>query len=573
MEKINQMNVLRLSFRKIFSLSILASFFTLAGVSNSDANVSIRNGNFFMSYTDMIYPGGYELKIDRVYNSKTAFNGAFGWGWGNELEVHLEVSADGSVVVHEYGGGAQNRFSPVGFSNDELDKAVVQISDVARKIGVAPNADQLAAYKNRLKNDAQFRNDEWSRFVAQGKIQARKLPVGTKLTSNRFTFQWVVVNEAGFQRVSDSGKQETFDQSGRLLKVLDKAGNFIQISYTKDGTWEKVSDSLNRKMFFTYNKRRKVLKIQGESGKNAEYTYNDQDELTSVKDEAGNIYKYSYTTDKKHNLAKIEYTDKTSMQISYYGREKFDNVKSVKDKDGTLTEYDYENLGVGKDWLKVGVKVKGTDNSIITQSKYEYQFRRKASGEEWTYRLASETDGSRTETTYNECCNLPILIKKGKEETTFAYDPKGRLLKKATPTEVTELKYDEKAGKVARVAKFPKSKKSKPQWSEFKYDPKANLVLAKDSTGRGVQLFYDGQSRIKSMVDHQKRRLDFTYNENNKPVEIRDPRLGAIAVSYNNAGEVLSVDSKGGRDIAGQVTGGFQNLLELIRPAGVSLGF
>src|SRR4051812_6430939 len=79
------------------------------------ANVSLKNGNFFIGYTDIIYPGGFEPKIERVYNSKTPYNGIFGWGWGNEYEVYLTVSADGSVVVHEYGGGAENRFSPIAF--------------------------------------------------------------------------------------------------------------------------------------------------------------------------------------------------------------------------------------------------------------------------------------------------------------------------------------------------------------------------------------------------------------------------------------------------------------------------
>src|SRR3954471_18998173 len=98
-------------------------------------NVSIKNGNFFIGYTDIVYPGGFEPKIERVYNSKTPFKGMFGWGWGNEYEVFLRVSADGSVVVHEYGGGAENRFSPVAFNSTDLNKAVEMIAGVAQKAG------------------------------------------------------------------------------------------------------------------------------------------------------------------------------------------------------------------------------------------------------------------------------------------------------------------------------------------------------------------------------------------------------------------------------------------------------
>lgn len=541
-------------------------------MSIAQANVSIRNGNYFISYTDLEYAGGFGTKVDRVYNSKTPYNGMFGWGWGNEYEVFLVVSADGSVVVHEYGGGAQNRFDPTSFNAAELSKAVDLIVDAAKKTGTVSSADQLASYKSRLTTDAQYRNDEWNKYRQAGKVAARKLPVGAKLTSNRFAFQYLVVTNNGYQRISDSGKIEAFDTNGRLLKVQDKAGNHITITYTKDGLWEKVVDNSNRKMFFTFNKNRKVIKVQGESKKIAEYQYNDQDELIQAKDEQGGVYRYKYSNDKRHNLVQVDGPD-ASMQIAYYGKDKLENVKSIKDKDGTVTEYDYENVGAGKDWLKVGVKVKGTDGKVITQSKYDYQFRRKPTGEEWTYRLTTDLDGMKTETTYNECCALPILIKRGSEETTFAYDPRGRLLKKVTPNEVTELSYDAKAGKVAQVKTARKGAGAKSEWSQFKYDTKGNLVFAKNSSGLGVQLLYDAQSRIKTMVDHKKRRLDFKYNENNKPVEIRDPKLGAIAVTYNNAGDVQSVDSKGGRDIASQVSGAFQNLLELIRPAGVSLSF
>src|SRR3954470_24284986 len=88
----------------------------------ASAEVSLKNGNFFKSYTDIVYPGGFDPKIERIYNSKTNYTGGmFGAGWGVEYEVYLTVSADGSVVVHEWGGGAENRFNPNAFNQSELD--------------------------------------------------------------------------------------------------------------------------------------------------------------------------------------------------------------------------------------------------------------------------------------------------------------------------------------------------------------------------------------------------------------------------------------------------------------------
>src|SRR3954471_4144570 len=148
-------------------------------------NVSIKNGNFFIGYTDIVYPGGFEPKIERVYNSKSPFKGMFGWGWGNEYEVKLTVSADGSVVVHEYGGGAENRFNPRAFSQKELDAAVDRISEAARKAGMLGTPGQIDQYRKKLRTDATYRNEEWENFRASGKLQERLLPIGTQLQSNR----------------------------------------------------------------------------------------------------------------------------------------------------------------------------------------------------------------------------------------------------------------------------------------------------------------------------------------------------------------------------------------------------
>jgi hypothetical protein len=170
---------------KMSSYLLVAVLAFVGVLGSAQANVSIRNGNFFIGYTDVLYPGGYEPKIERVYNSKSPYNGIFGWGWGSDYEVYMTVEADGSVLVSEAGGGAQNRFSPPTFDSKELDSAVNLISSVAQKAGAIGAASQLESYKKQLRTNAEFRNEEWSKWRAQGKIQARKLPLGVKLVDHR----------------------------------------------------------------------------------------------------------------------------------------------------------------------------------------------------------------------------------------------------------------------------------------------------------------------------------------------------------------------------------------------------
>ncbi len=537
------------------------------------ANVSLRNGNFFVGYTDIVYPGGFEPKVERVYNSKSAFQGMFGWGWGNEYETQLNVAADGSVVVHEFGGGADNRFSPQAFNPRELDAAVATISEAARQGGSLGSAEQINGYRQRLRSDANFRTEEWERLRRAGKVQARQLPVNTRLFSNRFSFQYLTRIQGGYQRNFESGRIERFDDAGHLARVSDKNGNFIDFTYGKDGRIQKLVDNFNRKIFLTFNTQGRLEKIQGEGGKEGVYRYNEQGELVYSRDVDGNVYSYKYSPDKRHNLVEIAYSDRTTLQVAYYGRDRFENVRSVKDRDGSVSDYAYDLGSADKSRLAVAVNVKGADGAPVSKSRYEYFVKRKADGEEWTYKLISELDGDRTETVYNECCGLPLLIKRDGEETAFEYNARGSVTKKITPTEITQLVYDPQVGKVAKVTRFSKANSKQVSWSEFKYDDKGNLTFAKNSEGQGVKLVYDTVGRIKSLLDQNRRRIDFKYNENSKPVEISDPQLGSILVTYSNSGEIKKVDSPAGRKIAMQVTTAFQNLLDIIRPAGVSLSF
>ena len=230
---------------KLRMLGLTTSVFALSSfVSLALANVSLKNGNFFVGYIDLIYPGGFEPKMERVYNSKTPYKGIFGWGWGTEYEVFLKETIDGSIVAHEYGGGAENRFKADAFSVAELDKAVNTIVDAAKKAGIT-----RADYKKELMVNPNFRNDEWEKFRAQGVLKPRHLPVGTVLKSNRFAYQKITKVADGYIRTNDNGKTEKFNAAGRLVKISDKNGNFIDFAYGKDGHVQKLVDNFNRKIF------------------------------------------------------------------------------------------------------------------------------------------------------------------------------------------------------------------------------------------------------------------------------------------------------------------------------------
>src|SRR5215471_2940610 len=174
---------------RIYSLFASALLVFCAGAAS--AKVSLKNGNFYIGYTDIVYQGGFEPKIERVYNSKAPFHGIFGWGWGFEYAAYLTVSADGTIIAHEYGGGAENRFTPDNVSRADIELAAETIVRAAKESWRVMNPADVENLRQRLIADATFRNEEWEDYQKLGLISRRELSIGTVHHSSLFSHQTI----------------------------------------------------------------------------------------------------------------------------------------------------------------------------------------------------------------------------------------------------------------------------------------------------------------------------------------------------------------------------------------------
>jgi YD repeat-containing protein len=565
--------------------SAVATLLILLASLPAAAEVSLKNGNFFTGSKDIIFSGGFELKIERVYNSKTAFKGIFGNGWGNEYEVYLDVGGDGAVTVHEYGGGAENRFDSPAMTPDEIAKSVDQIVTVAKARTDVTGEQNLKTYSQKLVSDAMFREGEWRKYIKLGLLQQRLLPVGTRLISGRFSYQSITVQRDGYRRDFDNGRIEFYRKDGRLRQVSDKNGNYITFSYDIPGQ-VTIHDDLNRSLMLSLNEKGLVTRVEGSNGGVCTYRYNEQDELVYANDSDHKTYEYEYDAGKRHNLTKMSYPDGTKMLVTYYPWEQFENVKSVTDRDGTLTEYTYDVDPKDPHHYTVAVKAStGPDKTgkrkPISSSSYEYINTTKPDGEEFTARLVTIIDGDRTDTTYN-LDGLPTRIERNGRIVTFAYDSHGHVLEKVEPEVSTELTYDPITSKVSSVRKSDTPTGKVAYQGNFSYDSKGNLLTA-SSEGISVTLIYDTKGRIAELDSNDGKKIAFEYNANSKPVKIsvlehkdetgKTIPTASINVTYTNSGDIKKVDSDSGRATALAVTSAFQRLLDLIRPAGVELSF
>lgn len=541
------------------------------------ADVSLRNGNFFVSLRDISYPGGIEPRIERVYNSKSDFHGMFGYSWGTEYETRLAFDSDGSLLLTEYGGGANIRFVPKGYSAQDVEEGVKAVSGAAQKAGIISSTRGLEEYRKRLRENAEFRSKQYAIFVNKGILQRKVIPENSQFTSTDYQYQYLTRIKGGYTRVLEAGAIQKFNDSGRLVQLMDRNRNFVNFSYDSNGRLVQMIDNQNRKMIFTYNQFGLVEKISGESGKRADFKYSKEGFLVYSRDDSGVENTFKYTSDHYRNLSEVGHPNDRNakgepkkMIVTYYGPEKNSSVKSVVNLDGTLNEYEYELGGKTPGYYSVRVVLKDASGAKLNDSKYEYFYKNKTSGEEFTAKMITTVDGEKTETIYDEKLGYPVKITSNGKTTTMEYDAKGRMTKKVTPLHTTTLAYDPAVGKVSKVVK--KVASGTVIWSEFQYDKTSgNLLMARNSDKKLVKLIYDGQGRISALVDQTGRQLTFRYNELSKPIEIRDAKLGTVKFTYKNSGEVDKIDSNGGASVSVEVMRALQSLIDITAPAGVSM--
>ena len=528
------------------------------------AGVNLKNGNFYISYTDIVVHGvGQKLEMTRTYNSKSTSVGWFGFGWGNVYETKLVPSADGCVMIHEHGAGGKTRFCPKNQVDPEA--AANKIVEAMRKKNSLP----AASVKNlleRLKNNAELRHAYAKNFGVKTEIAA-----GATLYSNERGIQEVKVQKDGFMRKSNDGKVEYFNKDGTLKKIKDKNNYFVEFEYRKNKLFS-IKDSKAKQIFFSWYSNGKVKELWSTGDKKAKFRYDGED-LVYSEDISGNQYAFKY--DGNHNLVKIIYNpnrkkgeEEDAMAMNYEDKTYF--ISEIKDRNGEVTKYKYgSNPKKPNDHYWTEVTKTGFNGKPVT-NRYEYEIKTKPDGARYTYRILTKINGIKTETIYSECCGLPLKIARGKHVTNFEYNDDGLLTKKtSTKGEFVKIDYDEKLKKISKVT-------NTDGWTSFDYDAKGNLVKALNSKGKAVLLIYNSKGKISKMVDRDKktkktRTLDFEYNSLGKPVVITMEKVGQINVKYDNYGDIKRVESKSGHKMAMQVTQAFQNLLSIVKPAGVNL--
>ncbi|OGQ15809.1 MAG: hypothetical protein A3B70_04455 [Deltaproteobacteria bacterium RIFCSPHIGHO2_02_FULL_40_11] len=549
---------------KTLNYVILGGILLLSHIAFGQGQINVQNGNINHYYQDFLVPGhGFALKVERSFNSKSGYLGMFGHKWGSNFDIDFEVTPEGTVEITEFGGGFKTTFTPQKYTKANIEKFV---NDLWEKI---PGTSKTPELKKSLLTDAKLRHK-----VATERKFVQEIAVGTPLFANdrgpeELKKAKTKAGEILWTRSFADGRQEIFNAKGLLVKMQDPNKNFVRLEYNAKNQLVKVVDTTGRRIALEYNTQGLVSEITSPLGQKCLYKYTKAKDLEYAKNAKG--YEFHHKYNNKHHMTEVLYPTGQKEAMNYDAE---DRIISHQGPEDILTTYRYDTKGKPEQFFDVVVskEIGKKPNMVTTVDKYSYEFGTRNNGSQFTKKIVTVLDGVKTDTEYSECCGKPLSINREGKITRFEYLDNGLLKKKVSPSgEMVVLTYENKFNKVSKVTRtMPQQKK--PDVTDYKYDAKGNLAFAKNDVRKiSVQLFYDTKGRIRKLVDQSGKKIAFEYNELGKPTKITQEGIGSIMVSYNAAGVITNVKSTAGRKIAVEVTSAFQSLLDVIRPAGVSL--
>lgn len=531
------------------------------------ALVDMKNANYSNTWIDMDVPGsGYDLKIVRTYNSRSLFNGMFGFGWCSDFETSMEINAEGNIKVKECGGGLEVTFSPREVSRKEIDSTINTIINkmkAEKKVGVTEA--YIASLKTQLLEDDNLRSDYASKYGINVTVRE-----GTKFFANGREVEHFVFNKTYYTRNLPDGSAQRFSPQGKLTHIYDKNGNYLKFEYDKD-VIASIQDNNGRRLGFKYYQNKKIKTITGPNGLMADYKFANLDDLASVKNAWLKTYTYEY--DELHNLTKAGWPDKSFVALKY--DKKNDWVIAFADRDKCIENYKYEfseNDPKNHYWSTVK---KTCGKEVTADNRYEFWHQQRTDGQYFLQRVLTSVNGSVTDISYHPVFGKPVSIRRNTDRVTYEYYPDGLVKIKAAPNVRMAFEYEPTLKKVSSVSSTffnEKGQKALAKSTQFKYDGKGNLTFAQNSDGQKINMTYDNRGRIATITDQAKKVVKIEYEERyGKPSIVTRPGLGTIVVSYKPNGEINKVDSKEGPSVAMQVASTFNNLLDIIAPATAEL--
>lgn len=498
------------------------------------AGVNLKNGNFYISYTDHDYLDKNGIEITRTYNSKSTFESIFGFGWGFYYETRLAIVGDGTISALEFGGGNRNLFIADVIDGNMLGQCINQITSAAiKEKDIENNPASIAQFKQLLRNTAEKRLINWQKYAALKLLPKPEFKEKTVWQSSEVGYQTITFQRGNYRRDHfDDGTYEIFDIDGKLLKGYDKYNHLkFQIIYSKTGLIQQIIGADNAPLVFTFNNDGFVTSIKGSKGTSI-YTYAGKN-LISSNDVEKNYYRHRY--DSSYNMVGIDYTDSTSLTIVYNDNTFF--VEKIIDRDGSISTYKYpifydENGQVDDNHYATQIvrfnKTKGYDSAY-----YEWLIKNTEDGVRYTAKFLQIKNGKKYEEINNEfgCTKLT----RGDTVSYYSFNAKGNIITKEFDDVKQHIYYDGAKGFITHILYIDKRLKDTTTIN-FTYNAVGDLTKI-NKKDIWAKLNYNDRGKVTS-IQYENGKLNYKYNSKAQIAVVEFEGKGTLQITYNNDGDI-----------------------------------
>jgi RHS repeat-associated protein len=341
--------------------------------------------------------------------------------------------------------------------------------------------------------------------------------------------------------------QPEYDAQGRLIAVIDAAGNRISLFHDVGGRIETREDRLGFDETFEYDERGNVVRQVDREGQTWTYAYDADDNQTSATDPTGATTTRTFDTSHRPLTETNPLGDTRSWTYNAAG-----DVLSETDFDGRVTTNTYDARGNPL----TTTAPDGTVTSFVHDAQGNLRSLTNPEGEtvQAAYnvegRLVSTTDPTGHVTSYTYDANGNALTSTETRTTAagtpqtlitrFAYDLAGRLSSTTDPLGgVSTTEYDANGRVVAQEDALGRR-------SETVYDGLGRAIeeIAPDGTSR--QTVYDAEDQVVAQVDEAGRTTQLFYDAAGRAIETRYPDGTSSLSTYDGAGRLVRIRDRRG---------------------------
>jgi RHS repeat-associated protein len=338
----------------------------------------------------------------------------------------------------------------------------------------------------------------------------------------------------------------TYDTRGNVAKITHPNGDTESFTYNERGDALTHVDGRSRTTSFTYNQRRQPVRTTLPWTAFTENTYDECGDLWKTADPNGRVTTYTYSATGKLLTTELPATSAgTSKYTNAYDAR--DWLSSVTDPLDRMTSFAYDAAGrrvsatdpLGRTttygYDDAGRQVSVTDPLLRTTTT--------AYDDRGQPIKVTDPAGNKVEKTFDASGNLTTLRNRLERNYTFTFDPTNRPLTSATPRGAITTRTWNTQGLPGSV------KEPSGQTETFTYDARGRLAKRVDGDAREHAFTYDANGNATKITDGAKE-ITRDIDDRDWLKGYRDSDTGQGAgYGYDNAGNVTSIDYPDGKKV------------------------